>query len=122
MNIPYKLKQLRMGKEVTQRQLARLLKCGVGVIADIETGRRTPSANVILKLSSFFNTKIEYWTNDTIKIDVLGRKEKYDSFNRVMEKIENIEEFSGELSGEQWELVKKALNYDLGINELLKKL
>ncbi len=55
-----KIKKLRISKGYTQEQLAERLHVTKSVISAYETGQRTPSYEVLIGLSSVFNTSTDY--------------------------------------------------------------
>lgn len=59
MTFAEKLKSLRKGKGLTQIKLAAATNMSLGVIADIESGRREPSKEVAKHLAEFFNVPIQ---------------------------------------------------------------
>ena len=59
MDIPYKLKQLRLKLGLTQKQLALKLEVGSTTIAEIEQGIRPLNSKVTLALLRVFNYDIE---------------------------------------------------------------
>ena len=54
------LKNLRIGKGLTQTQLAQRLWLNKSIISAYENETRTPSLEVLIKLSNEFNVSIEY--------------------------------------------------------------
>jgi transcriptional regulator with XRE-family HTH domain len=60
MNFSERLKQLRTNKELTQRELAKLLNLSNGSIAMYETGKREPDFNILEKIADFFNVSVDY--------------------------------------------------------------
>jgi transcriptional regulator with XRE-family HTH domain len=59
MTFAEKLKSLRKGKGLTQMKLAAATNMSLGVIADIESGRREPSKEVAKHLAEFFDVPIQ---------------------------------------------------------------
>jgi transcriptional regulator with XRE-family HTH domain len=55
-----RLKELRSKKEISQRDLAKLLKLSPSTIAMYETGQREPDAETLKKIADFFNTTTDY--------------------------------------------------------------
>lgn len=55
-----RLKDLRNEKELTQRELARLLELSSSTIAMYETGQRMPDPETLQKLADFFNVTVDY--------------------------------------------------------------
>lgn len=59
MTFADKVKTLRKEKGLTQMQLASATNISLGVIADIESNRRTPSKEVAKRMAEFFNVPVE---------------------------------------------------------------
>jgi transcriptional regulator with XRE-family HTH domain len=63
---PNRIKELRIGRELTGPQLARLLKISPTLLSYYETGRREPTADKLKKLSKFFMVPIrELFVSET---------------------------------------------------------
>lgn len=60
MNFGDKLKMLRTGQNLTQQQLATRLGVQKSVVSYYESGERTPSTDVLIKLARVFHTTIDY--------------------------------------------------------------
>ncbi|MDD2401972.1 MAG: helix-turn-helix transcriptional regulator [Clostridia bacterium] len=60
MNFGRKLKKLREKKEITQQELANLLKVGRSTIAGYETKNKQPDYDKLQKLANYFNVSIDY--------------------------------------------------------------
>lgn len=60
MNFGDKLKMLRTGQNFTQQQLATRLGVQKSVVSYYESGERTPSTDVLIKLARVFHTTIDY--------------------------------------------------------------
>lgn len=56
----YRLKELRNEKEMTQEELAAILKLGRTAIANYETGRTSPDVQTLAKLAIIFRTSTDY--------------------------------------------------------------
>ncbi len=61
-----KLKELRLEKNLNQRQLADLVKVGKASISDWETGKSEPVLSNAILLADFFDVSLDY---------LAGRKE-----------------------------------------------
>ena len=55
-----RLKQLRKKKKLSQEKLSEFLGYYPNYIGKLETGVHAPSADVLLKLSEYFNVSIDY--------------------------------------------------------------
>lgn len=60
VNFGEKLKKLRTGQNLTQQQLATLLGVQKSVVSYYESGERSPSTDVLIKLASVFHTTVDY--------------------------------------------------------------
>ena len=60
MNFGQRLKNLRICSSLTQAQLAELLNVSKSVISYYESMERTPSADVLIKLSEAFHVSADY--------------------------------------------------------------
>lgn len=60
MNFGDKLKMLRTSQNLTQQQLATRLGVQKSVVSYYESGERTPSTDVLIKLARVFHTTIDY--------------------------------------------------------------
>lgn len=56
----YRLKSLREGKRLYQKELANELSISRASIAMYESGDRMPPVEVLIKLADFFNVSIDY--------------------------------------------------------------
>ena len=72
------LKNLRTSKGLTQTQLAQRLWLNKSIISAYENETRTPSLEVLIKLSNEFNVSMEYLLGIEREktIDVTGLKEE----------------------------------------------
>lgn len=60
VNFGEKLKKLRTGQNLTQQQLATRLGVQKSVVSYYESGERSPSTDVLIKLASVFHTTVDY--------------------------------------------------------------
>lgn len=83
-----RLKKLRNEKNLTQRELAKLLKLSPSTIAMYETGQRMPDPETLQKIADFFGVSVDYLlgrsdipnpgklgiipVGETIKVPVIG--------------------------------------------------
>ena len=63
MNFGEKLKVLRTGQGLSQRQLAERLCIAKSVISYYESGDRFPSYDVLIRISDIFSTSTDYLLN-----------------------------------------------------------
>ncbi len=72
-----KLKQLRNRNHYSQKELANLLCLSPSIISGYETGEKTPSTEVLIKLASLYHCSTDYLLGishkpESILIDVTG--------------------------------------------------
>ncbi len=60
MEFKNRLKELRVAKNLSQMQLANLLKISQSAIAKWELGKTEPTASAIISLAKFFNETTDY--------------------------------------------------------------
>lgn len=64
-----KLRALRMRHGLTIRELAEILGFHNTYINKIETGKRSPSAKMILKVTQLFNVSADQLIRDDLELD-----------------------------------------------------
>lgn len=74
MNIGDKLKNLRIEKKMTQKQVADRIGLAISAVSSYESGSRYPSYDVLLKLARIFHVSTDYLlgVTETRNIDVTG--------------------------------------------------
>lgn len=95
MNFGDKLKMLRTGQNLTQQQLATRLGVQKSVVSYYESGERTPSTDVLIKLARVFHTTIDYLLDVKRErvIDVSGLSESdIAAVTTVVEALKNKNE------------------------------
>lgn len=95
MNFGEKLKMLRTGQNLTQQQLATRLGVQKSVVSYYESGERTPSTDVLIKLARVFHTTIDYLLDVKRErvIDVSGLSESdIAAVTAVVEALKNKNE------------------------------
>lgn len=95
MNFGDKLKMLRTGQNLTQQQLATRLGVQKSVVSNYESGERTPSTDVLIKLARVFHTTIDYLLDVKREriIDVSGLSESdIAAVTAVVEALKNKNE------------------------------
>lgn len=58
-NFSEKLKDLRIEKNLTQEELAKIIGVGVSAISMYEQGNRVPRDEIKIKLAKFFNKSVQ---------------------------------------------------------------
>ena len=64
-----KLRTLRQRHNLTVRQLGDILKVNNSYITQIETGRKTPSLKLAIKMADFFNIDVNQLIRDELELD-----------------------------------------------------
>lgn len=65
-----KLRKLRLRQGMTVRDLTRALGySGSGQISEIETGKRLPTAEFVLKVARYFNVSADHLLKDELDVD-----------------------------------------------------
>lgn len=78
VNMGNKLKNLRIQKKLTQKQVADRIGLAISAISSYEAGTRYPSYEVLVKLSRIYHVSTDYLLGMTEKriIDTTGLKEE----------------------------------------------
>lgn len=58
--LPDKLKKARKNINLSQKEVANYLKISPSIVAGYETGYRTPSTEVLIKLSGLYQCSLDY--------------------------------------------------------------
>ena len=69
--LPVKLKQLRLSYNYSQQQVADLINVSPSVVSGYETGERTPSTEVLLKLSNLYKCSTDYLLGKSNQLPVV---------------------------------------------------
>ena len=74
--LPERLKSLRTKNNYSQKELASILGLSPSVVSGYETGEKTPSTEVLLKLTGLYHCSADYLlgisNDDRTLIDVTG--------------------------------------------------
>ncbi|MDE7268273.1 MAG: helix-turn-helix domain-containing protein [Lachnospiraceae bacterium] len=88
--LPDKLKEARKNINLSQKEVANYLKISPSIVAGYETGYRTPSTEVLIKLSGLYQCSLDYLVGkkkeNQIVIDIDGLNEIQISAIRTMVK------------------------------------
>lgn len=89
-----RLKILRLEKNMTQDELAKILNTGKASISHYESNRRIPDLNTIEQLSEFFNVSIDYLS---------GKSNIRNPYDNKDENINNIDgDIAAHLDGKEF--------------------
>lgn len=64
-----KLKELRKSANLKQQELAQILNLDTSSISKYETGKATPSPDVLLKVANYFHVTTDYLLNNETKLN-----------------------------------------------------
>jgi len=81
--IKERLKELRKEKELTQQDIADLLKVAKTTYSSYEQGLNKPSIDTLLILAKFYNVSTDYLLGVT---DIKYNQDELDFYNQVKEK------------------------------------
>ena len=59
-NFGYKLKTLRVGHQLSRKQVADLVGVSISTIGLYESGERLPSLPILIKLATLYKTSVDY--------------------------------------------------------------
>ena len=59
-NFGYKLKTLRVGQQLSRKQVADLVGVSISTIGLYESGERLPSLPILIKLATLYKTSLDY--------------------------------------------------------------
>ena len=60
-----RIRDLREDKDITQKEMARILNCSQQVYSNYELGQRDIPTDILIKLSRFHNTSTDYLLGET---------------------------------------------------------
>lgn len=69
-----RIRDLREDKDLTQAEIAKILNCNRNTYTQYETGKRQIPLQVLVKLSRFYNTSIDYLIEETDEIKPYPKK------------------------------------------------
>lgn len=138
-----RLRKLRKEKGINQTELGNILGLSTSAIGMYEQGRRTPDQETLKKIADFFDVSIDYLlgrtddrkppekieeTTNTNDIDArLTKKDKRDiakELEKLMDDIEHsdgLSAYNNQLTDEQKELIKNALEIALKVVKIKNK-
>lgn len=85
-----KIKKLREGERLTQKQLADIIGVGQSTIGMIESGKNKGSNETLFKLSKYFNVSLDYLLN----VEEKPKRQLPSSDNTIYLNEENYEKYS----------------------------
>lgn len=76
----YRLRELRLSKQLTQTQVAKRLNLSKAIISGYENNVKTPSLDVLIQLAMLYNTSADYLlgldNRPMIYVDGISKKQK----------------------------------------------
>ena len=60
-----RIRDLREDKDITQKEMARMLNCSQQVYSNYELGQRDIPTDILIKLAKIHNTSIDYLLGET---------------------------------------------------------
>ena len=60
-----RIRDLREDKDITQKEMARILNCSQQVYSNYELGQRDIPTDILIKLAKFHNTSIDFLLGET---------------------------------------------------------
>ena len=60
-----RIRDLREDKDITQKEMARMLNCSQQVYSNYELGQRDIPTDILIKLAKFHNTSIDFLLGET---------------------------------------------------------
>jgi transcriptional regulator with XRE-family HTH domain len=117
MNTGYILSELRLKKNLSQAELAKILGTTQSSVGHWESGRRNLSPEMLLKIAEYFNVSTDYllgrsvpdWAtdDDVIKFDkALKRNDVVMSYDGVELTDEEKLQLDGMIRGMLWQRIK----------------
>lgn len=106
------IRKLRKEKNLTQKELAKILNVSDRSVGFYETGERDPDTETLNKLANFFNVSIDYLLGRT---EIKKSTNKEDMANQLIQvlidagELEPGEELTDEKRERLFKMVKKAI-------------
>lgn len=114
MNLNERIKYLRIKNNLTSKELSEILNISVSSVSLYESGKRTPSLSLIIKVADYFNVSTDYLlgkTNIPNQFCTLNSKIDYavqlQNIINTFDEGDNILLFNGYLMNEQFKKVLK---------------
>ena len=105
MNAGSRIKNLRKNKSLSQTELAQLMGLTSSAMSAIETGKNKPTADILIKLSDFFNISTDYLLKGMDTKQTISKNEQ--EILDVLRKDEAMTDAVMEVA----KVKKKAINY-----------
>ena len=103
-----RIKELRLARNMTQKELADMLGVDRTAIVKYETGKNGPTSEILIKLAKIFNVSLEY----LLGIDDIKEETKKDLTAQYSDEAKKIYDILSELTPEnQKKLLELAVMY-----------
>lgn len=80
-----RLKELRIGKDLTQKQLADILHMQNTAISKYELGERKPDQETLIKIAEYFNVSLDYLMGASeIRNPYKNKEENLDEVDKLL--------------------------------------
>ena len=88
MCFPKRLKELRLEKGETQKELAKCLEIGRTTVSEYESGKIVPKQEGLLKIANHFNVSVDYLTG--VSNERATRKQNASDLDALLNTIHHI--------------------------------
>ena len=88
MNFPQRLKELRLEKGETQKELAKCLEIGRTTVSEYESGKIVPKQEGLLKIANHFDVSVDYLTG--VSNERATRKQNVSDLDALLNTIHHI--------------------------------
>lgn len=82
-----RLKELRQNRNLSQKELAEILKVSTGTVGNWEVGLREPDFNTLIKIADIFNVSCDYLLNRFANEDNSGEYKIRISISEIEEEM-----------------------------------
>jgi transcriptional regulator with XRE-family HTH domain len=93
MNFANNLKQLRIRRNLTQKEFAKLMNIAPSTITMYEIGQREPNFELLDKIATYFDVSTDY----LLGRDIIPNSEKDDELELMLNKIQAMQSELDEL-------------------------
>ena len=88
MCFPKRLKELRLEKCETQKELAKCLEIGRTTVSEYESGKIVPKQEGLLKIANHFNVSVDYLTG--VSNDPATRKQNASNLDALLNTVHYV--------------------------------
>ncbi len=69
----YRIRQIRIGRHISQQQMAKKLNFSLQHIGNVERGIAHPSLDLLVDISNVLNISIDYLLQDSLNQNIVGK-------------------------------------------------